>query len=152
MINEEDKDNLDLAQPTGMPPTQHGESEPRETRKANWREVFQTRFRQVRRQRRPAGGRQELGRDKSKAFFLLIGAAVALLLLVFGIFSTPLKHTPLPGEMRHGQASLGRNTPGYYNPAVSRSRNQISLIVGNEGTACQSLEIGTAPTIATVAA
>jgi len=113
MINEEDKDNLDSEQAPGM---LHGESELQETRKANWREVFQTAFRRVRRQQRPAAGRQELGRDKSKAFFLLIGAVVALLLVVFGIFSAPLKHAPLPGETRHGQASLGRRmTPGQEN-------------------------------------
>src|SRR5215469_10770721 len=116
MINEEDKDNLDSVQATDMPPTLHGESEQGETRKPNWREVFETMFRRVRRQPRPWGGRQELGRDQSKAFFLLVGVAVALLLLVFGIFSAPLKHTPLPGETRHGQASLGRKlTPGQEN-------------------------------------
>lgn len=122
MINEEDKDNLGSAQTTDMPPKLHGESEQGETRKANWREVFETMFRRVRRQPRPAMGRQELGRDKSKAFFLLVGAAVAVLLLVFGIFSAPLKHTPLPGETRHGQASLGRKTtPGKENADNGRT-------------------------------
>lgn len=39
-----------------------------------------------------------------------------------------------------------------YSPSASKRRSQISLIVGYEGTACQSRERGTAPTIAMVAA
>src|SRR5215470_11488698 len=116
MLNEEHKDNLDSAETTGMPRTPGEESEQGETHTANWREVFRTAIERVRRQQRPAVGRQELGRDKSKAFFLVVGTGVALLLLFFGVFSSPKKRTPLPGETPHGQASLGRKvTPGQEN-------------------------------------
>jgi type IV secretory pathway VirB10-like protein len=116
MLNEEAKNNLESAQATDVPEMLHEESEQEETHKANWRAVFRTAFERARRQQKPAAGRQELGRDKSKAFFLLVGTGVALLLLFFGIFSAPKKHTPLPGETPHGQASLGRKvTPGQEN-------------------------------------
>src|SRR5215468_4087264 len=98
MLDEEAKDNLDSARTTGMPEMLNEESDQEETPKANWREVFRTAFERARRQQKPAAGRQELGRDKSKAFFLLVGTGVALLPLFFGIFSAPNKHTPLPGE------------------------------------------------------
>lgn len=108
MRNEEGKDHLDSAQASGLPGMLNQESEPGETRKTNWREVLHTAFDRVRRPAKPAAGRQELGRDKSRAFFLLVGTGIALLLLFFGIFSAPPGHTPLPGESSHGQASLGR--------------------------------------------
>ena len=79
----------------------------------NWRQIFRVAFDKARRQQKPVEGRQELGRDKSKSLFLLVGVGVALLLLFFGVFSSPKKRTPLPGENPHGQASLGRKiTPG----------------------------------------
>lgn len=81
-----------------------------EAGKGNWREVFHTALERARRQQKLVAGRQELGRDKSKALFLLVGAGVALLLLFFGIFSSPQKRTPLPGESSRGQASLGRKS------------------------------------------
>src|SRR5215469_16069822 len=98
------------------------EIEQEETRKGNWREVFRTALERARRQQKPAAGRQELGRDKTKAFLLLVGAGVALLLLFFGVFSAPKKHTPLPGETPHGQPGLGRKvTPGQENADPNKS-------------------------------
>jgi len=45
-----------------------------------------------------------------------VGTGVALLLLFFGIFSSPKKRAPLPGETPRGQANLGRKvTPGQEN-------------------------------------
>src|ERR671924_752730 len=106
MPNKEPKNNLNTQ--TGGVSELDQEIEQEETRKGNWREVFRTAFERARRQQKPAAGRQELGRDKSKAFFLLVGTGVALLLLFFGIFSSRQKHTPLPGETPRGQPSLGR--------------------------------------------
>jgi type IV secretory pathway VirB10-like protein len=106
MLNEEGKNNLDSAQPNGALETLNEERE--ETGKGHWREVFRGAFERARRQQKPAAGRQELGRDKSKAFFLLVGTGIALLLLFFGVFSSPQKRSPLAGETPHGQASLGR--------------------------------------------
>jgi hypothetical protein len=102
------------------------ETEQEETRKGNWREVFRAALERARRQQKPAVGRAELGRDKSKAFLLLVGAGVALLLLFFGVFSAPKKHTPLPGETPHGQPSLGRKvTPGQENADAGKAMTPI---------------------------
>ena len=113
MADDEVKDGVDLAQVTGASGTLTEEPAHEGIRKRNWREAYRTAFERARRRRKPTLRRQELGRDKSKAFFLLIGTAVAFLLLFFGIFSSPRKPAPLPGENPHGQASLGRKiTPG----------------------------------------
>src|SRR5260370_39886094 len=67
----------------------------------------------VRRSKTPVASRRELGRDKSKSLFVLVGASVALLLFFFGVFSNPKSRTPLPGETARGGPSLGRKVaPG----------------------------------------
>ena len=92
------------------------EAAPKETGKGNWREAFRAAFDRARRQQKPAESRQELGRDKSKSLFLLVGVCVALLLVFFGVFSHPKKKIALPGENPRGEASLGRKvTPGQEN-------------------------------------
>jgi type IV secretory pathway VirB10-like protein len=127
MPNKEARNNLDPAQATGMSEIPTEETEQEETRKANWRELFRTAFERARLQQKPAAGRQELGRDKSKAFFLLVGIGGALLLLFFGIFSSPKKHTSLPGETPHSQPSLGRRvTPGQENTDATATTPMLS--------------------------
>ena len=89
---------------------------PEETGSGSWREAFRVALDKARRQQKPTVSRQELGRDKSKALFVLAGVGVAILLLFFGVFSHPKKNAPLYGENSHGQASLGRKvTPGQEN-------------------------------------
>jgi hypothetical protein len=123
MPNEESKNKLNTQ--TGVSEIEE-ESEQESIRKGNWREVFRTAFERARRHQKPAAGRQELGRDKSKAFLLLLGTGVALLLLFFGVFSSPKKRTPLPGETPNGQASLGRKmTPGQENTDPSAAATPL---------------------------
>lgn len=107
MFNEEANDNQESAQATGVPEMLNEDREQPETSKANWRAVFRRALERARRLEKPVAGREELGRDKSKAFFLLVGAGIALLLLFFGVFSARPKNVHLPGETPHGQASLG---------------------------------------------
>jgi hypothetical protein len=67
----------------------------------------------MRRNQQASPNRRELSRDKSKSFLLLVGATVALLLIFFGVFSSPKTRTSLPGESGRGAPSLGRKaTPG----------------------------------------
>ena len=97
---------------------------PEEAGKGTWREAFRTAFDKARRQHKPES-RQELGRDKSKSLFLLVGVCVAVLLLFFGVFSHPKQKIALPGENPRGEASLGRKvTPGQETsiPAERRPR------------------------------
>ena len=73
---------------------------------------FLTLLDSVRRNQNPVASRRELGRDKSKSLFVLVGASFALLLLFFGLFSSPKTRGPLPGETARGP-SLGRKVaPG----------------------------------------
>ena len=84
------------------------EPEPEEIAKGGWRETFRTAFDRARRQQKPVENRQELSRDRSKSLLVLAIVAVVLLLVFFGLFSSPKKRAPLPGENTRGHASLGR--------------------------------------------
>jgi hypothetical protein len=116
MLTEETNKELNTAPANPEAEIANEESAPEETGKGNWREAFLSAFQTARRQQKPAESRQELGRDKSKSLFLLVGVCVALLLLFLGIFSRPKQKISLPGENLHGEASLGRKvTPGQEN-------------------------------------
>jgi hypothetical protein len=66
----------------------------------------------VRQNQKPVASRRELSRDKSKSLFLLVGVSVALLLVFFGLFSSPKGGTADSGKLR-GAPNLGRKvTPG----------------------------------------
>ena len=77
-----------------------------------WREIFRQAFERARRENRPAN-RSALGRDRSRSLFLLVGAAIAVLLLFLGVFSSP-NHSRKPANARPaGTPDLGqRATPG----------------------------------------
>ena len=116
MLNEQPKNNPEAAPLTSTLEMLDKVTEQAQDRKGNWREVFRTAFERARRQQKPVAGRQELGRDKSKTLLMLVGATVALLLLFFGIFSSPKRRISLSGEHPRGQPSLGRTgTPGQEN-------------------------------------
>ena len=122
MLSEETNKKLNTAPTLPEAELVNEESAPEETRKGNWREAFRTAFDKARRQQKPTESRQELGRDKSKSLFLLIGVSVAVLLLFFGVFSHPKSKVTLPGENPRGDASLGRKvTPGQENIDPTKS-------------------------------
>jgi len=122
MLSEETNKKLNAAPTPPEAEITNEESTPEETRKGNWREAFRTAFDKARRQQKPTESRQELGRDKSKSLFLLIGVCVAVLLLFFGVFSHPKSKVALPGENPRGDASLGRKvTPGQENIDPTKS-------------------------------
>jgi type IV secretory pathway VirB10-like protein len=76
-------------------------------------QVFRTILDRARRSQKPLSSRRELSRDKSKSLFVLVGVSLALLLVFFGVFSSPKTRGPLPGESARGAPSLGRKVmPG----------------------------------------
>ena len=90
---------------------------PEEAGRPDWLQTIRVAFNQARREHKPVASRGELGKDKSKSMFILAAAGTALLLLFFGVFSSPKKRTLLTGTNR-GQATLGRKvTPGEENAA-----------------------------------
>ena len=71
-----------------------------------WREIFRQAFDKARREQQPAS-RRELGKDRSRSLFLLAGAAIAVLLLFLGVFSS--SNTKRPTNARPpGKPDLGR--------------------------------------------
>src|SRR5487761_1026607 len=77
-----------------------------------WREIFRQAFDKARRERRIAS-RRELGRDRSRSLFLLAGAAIAVLLLFLGVFSSSNNARKSIDAKRAGTPDLGRRvTPG----------------------------------------
>lgn len=97
---------------------------------------FRTLLDQVRRTQQPLASRHELSRDKSKSLFLLLGVSIALLLLFFGVFSSPKARVPLPGETTHGAPSLGRRvTPGQENDTAKTLTPMLSADVRDSDNA-----------------
>jgi hypothetical protein len=98
-----------------------------------WREIFRQAFDKARREQRPAD-RRDLGRDRSRSLFLLAGAAIALLLLFLGVFSSnrtkPTKGRP-PGTPDLGR----RTTPGQAGSVTPLLHAQT----GSEGEADQGV-------------
>ncbi len=85
------------------------------------REIFRHAFDKARREQQPVASRQELGRDRSRSLFLLLGAAVAILLLFLGVFSSPNKEKK-PEEIRRvGEPNLGRKVTSGQEAAQSGS-------------------------------
>jgi hypothetical protein len=85
--------------------------------KPGWVESFRVAFDRARREQKPKASRGELSRDKSKSFLVLGAGAVIVLLLFFGLFSSPKKKGALAAG-QPGQPNLGRKvTPGTENAA-----------------------------------
>jgi hypothetical protein len=77
------------------------------------REIFRQAFDKARREQQPVASKRELGRDRSRSLFLVVGAAVAILLLFFGVFSSPKNAKKVEEARRVGTPNLGRKvTPG----------------------------------------
>ena len=77
-----------------------------------WREIFRQAFEKARRTQQPVTSLRELGKDKSKSLLVLAGAAVVVVVLFLGVFSSPNKPEGLETG-RPGTPDLGRRvTPG----------------------------------------
>ena len=77
-----------------------------------WREIFRQAFDKARREHQVTN-RRELGRDRSRSLFLLAGAAIAVLLVFLGVFSSSNTARKSTDARRAGTPDLGRRvTPG----------------------------------------
>ena len=99
MLTEETNREDNTVRTTPEADVANEEIPPEEPGKGTWREAFRTAFDRARRQQKPES-RRELGRDKSKSLFLLMGVCVAVLLLFFGVFSTRSKRSRFPARTR----------------------------------------------------
>ena len=86
-----------------------------------WRQIFRQAVEKARRDH-GATNRRELGRDHSRSLFWLVGAAIAIVLLFLGIFSSPSADKKSAQTRRPGTPELGRKvTPGQRDPQQSGS-------------------------------
>ncbi len=77
-----------------------------------WREIFRQAFDKARREHQVTN-RRELGRDRSRSLFLLAGAAIAVLLVFLGVFSSSNTARKSTDVRRAGTSDLGRKViPG----------------------------------------
>jgi hypothetical protein len=77
-----------------------------------WREIFRQAFDKARREHQVTN-RRELGRDRSRSLFLLAAAAIAVLLVFLGVFSSSNTARKSTDAKRVGAPDLGRReTPG----------------------------------------
>src|SRR6266853_5264501 len=77
-----------------------------------WREIFHQAFDKARREHHVTN-RRELGRDRSRSLFLLAGAAITVLLVFLGVFSSSNTAKKSTDARRVGAPDLGRRvTPG----------------------------------------
>ena len=98
-----------------------------------WREIFRQAFDKARREQRVTS-RRELGRDRSRSLFLLAGAAIAVLLLFLGVFSSSNNARKSIDAKRAGTPDLGRRvTPGQ--PAAGQTGSVTPLLNAQPGQA-----------------
>lgn len=106
----------------GLPVDESANEELESERPRLW-EIFRQALDKARREKQPAATQQQKGRDRSKSLFLLVGAAVAVLLLFLGVFSSPNATKNSASARRPGTPDLGRReTPG------QRPANQMGSV------------------------
>ena len=112
-----------------------------------WREVFRQAFDRARKEHRVTN-RRELGRDRSRSLFLLAGAAIAVLLLFLGVFSSSNTARKTAEARRPGTPDLGRRvTPGQEStgqkgsvtPLLNAQTGQQEL-QGNQGVTAEDVD------------
>jgi len=105
-----------------------------------WREIFRQAFDKARRDKPPTN-RSGLGRDRSRSLFLLAGAAIAVLLLFLGVFSSPNNSRKRGNARPVGTPDLGqRATPGQQQPGQTGSvAPLLSARTGQEAPGSQGV-------------
>ena len=95
-----------------------------------WREIFRQAFDKARREQQVTN-RRDLGRDRSRSLILLAGAAIAVLLLFLGVFSSNTARKSADGR-RPGTPDLGRRaTPGQ--PSAGQTGSVTPLLNAQAG-------------------
>jgi hypothetical protein len=98
-----------------------------------WREIIRQAFAKARQTQQPTTSRRELSKDKSKSLIVLGGAALAILLLFLGIFSSPQKATKPDSVNRSGKPDLGRRTtPGQESAQRGSVTPMLNAEVGSD--------------------
>lgn len=104
----EENEKLEQKAAPSIPEEELAEPEKTSTGRLRLREIFHQAFDKARREQQPVASRRELGRDRSRSLFFLVGAAVGILLLFFGVFSSPKNVKKAEETRRVGTPNLGR--------------------------------------------
>ena len=72
-----------------------------------FREILLESFEKARKSQQPMSTRRDLSKDRSKSLFVLVGAALLVLLIFLGVFSSPEKAKKLKTGRRPGMPDLG---------------------------------------------
>jgi hypothetical protein len=109
----EENEKLEREAAASSPEEELAEPEKSGTGRLRLREIFHQAFDKARREQQPVASRRELGRDRSRSLLLVVGAAVGMLLLFFGVFSSPKNARKGKETSRMGTPNLGRRVaPG----------------------------------------
>jgi len=126
------------------PAEEPGSEEPELSRPPRLREIFRQALEKARREPQPVATQRQKGRDRSKSLFLLVGAAIAVVLLFLGVFSSPNATKNRASSKRPGTPDLGRretpgqpatNQMGSVTPLMSAQTNQEDLSKNQNVTA-----------------
>jgi Bacterial conjugation TrbI-like protein len=124
-----------------------------------WREIFRQAFDKARREHQVTN-RRELGRDRSRSLFLLAAAAIAVLLVFLGVFSSSNTARKSTDARRAGAPDLGRReTPGQQTadqagsvtPLLNAQTGQLEA-AGNQGVTPEDVGRTARPTQPSIAA
>jgi hypothetical protein len=125
------KKNEERPNAVDVRPLDEEHAEEDSSNRPTWSEVFRQAFDRARREQR--ANRCELGRDRSRSLFLLAATAIAVLLLVLGVFSSSNtkygKKARVPGtpdlgrRVTPGQERTG--PPGSMTPLLSAQSGQL---------------------------
>jgi hypothetical protein len=107
----EETEKLPSTEATTSPAEKPQQDESEVETRPGWQALLRQAFEKARRDGKVVN-RKELGRDRSRSLFLLAGAAIMVLLLFLGVFSSPNGAKKSEGR-RPGTPDLGRRmTPG----------------------------------------
>lgn len=108
----EENEKKTIGAPEASPAEESLIDETKVSSRLGWREIFRQAFDKARREHQVTN-RRELGRDRSRSLFLLAAAAIAVLLVFLGVFSSSNTARKSTDARRAGAPDLGRReTPG----------------------------------------
>lgn len=108
----EQNEKKTIGAPDAGPAEEPSIDETKASSRPGWREIFRQAFDKARREHQVTN-RRELGRDRSRSLFLLAGAAIAVLLVFLGVFSSSNTARKSTDVRRARTPDLGRRmTPG----------------------------------------
>ncbi len=133
----EENEKLEREAAASSPEEEAAETEKSGAGQLRLREIFHQAFGKARREQQPVASRRELGRDRSRSLFLLVGAAVGILLLFLGVFSSPKNVKKAEEGRRVGTPNLGRKvTPGQ---EIAQSGSVTPLLNADPSSGVQPL-------------